>query len=102
MHLAPVQNDAATAICGVEKRAVRVVWFLIIGLAAGWIAGRLMKGRGFGLLGNLIVGVLGALMGGFLLGVLGVSAGGGLLGELFTSVLGAVVLLYLISFVPGR
>ena len=52
------------------------VWFAVVGVLAGWLAGLLMKGGGFGLVGDLVVGVLGALLGGFLFGALGVSAGG--------------------------
>jgi len=51
------------------------LWFILIGIAAGWLAGQVMKGGGFGLVGDLIVGVIGALLGGFLFGLLGVSAG---------------------------
>ena len=69
-----------------------IVWFLLIGLAAGWLAGQFMKGGGFGLVGDLIVGVIGALLGGFLFGLLGISAGG-LLGALITATVGAVVLI---------
>jgi uncharacterized membrane protein YeaQ/YmgE (transglycosylase-associated protein family) len=46
------------------------LWFLLIGLAAGWLAGQLTKGGGFGLVGDLVVGVVGALLGGFLFGLL--------------------------------
>ena len=53
-----------------------LLWFLLIGLAAGWLAGQILKGGGFGLWGDLIVGVIGALLGGFLFGLLGISAGG--------------------------
>ncbi|MCU0645139.1 MAG: GlsB/YeaQ/YmgE family stress response membrane protein [bacterium] len=73
-----------------------IVWFLIIGLIAGWLAGQIMKGRGFGLLGNLIVGVIGALLGGLLFGVLGMSTTN-ILGSLVTAVIGAVVLLYIVG-----
>lgn len=73
-------------------------WFLLIGLIAGWIAGQLMRGRGFGLLGNLITGVLGALLGGYLFDVLGLSAYG-IVGSLIMAVIGAVVLLFLISLI---
>ena len=45
------------------------VWFILIGIAAGWLAGQIMKGGGFGLIGDLIVGVIGALLGGFLFGL---------------------------------
>ena len=52
------------------------LWFLLIGLAAGWLAGQLTKGGGFGLIGDLVVGVIGALLGGFLFGLLGLTAVG--------------------------
>ena len=75
------------------------VWFLIIGLIAGWLAGTLVKGGGFGLVGDLIVGVVGAFLGGFLFSTLGVSAGGGLIGSLVVATIGAVVLLFLIRLI---
>ena len=74
-------------------------WFILIGLAAGWLAGQLMKGGGFGVVGDIIVGVIGALLGGFLFRTLGVSAGGGLLGSLIVAIIGAVVLLFLLRLI---
>jgi len=74
------------------------VWFALIGLCAGWLAGQLTKGSGFGLVGNLIVGVIGALLGGFLFRIVGL-APIGLLGDLIVSTVGAVVLLFLLRFV---
>ena len=71
---------------------------LLIGAAAGWIAGQVMKGRGFGLLGNIVVGVVGSIIGGQLFGILGLSAGG-TIGVLLMSVAGAVVLLFLIGLI---
>ena len=76
-----------------------LIYFLLIGAAAGWLAGQFMKGRGFGLLGNIVVGLVGALIGGWLLGVLGVSIGGGLIGSLITATIGAVVLLGLVGLI---
>src|SRR5262245_14156574 len=78
-----------------EWRTMNFVWFLLIGLAAGWLAGQIMKGGGYGLVGDLIVGVIGALLGGFLFGLLGISAGG-LIGALITATVGAVVLIVLL------
>jgi uncharacterized membrane protein YeaQ/YmgE (transglycosylase-associated protein family) len=75
-----------------------IVWFLVIGIAAGWIAGKIMKGRGFGLVGNLVIGVIGALVGGFLFDVVGLEAYG-LLASLVMATTGAVVLLFLLGFV---
>ncbi|MDI6402213.1 GlsB/YeaQ/YmgE family stress response membrane protein [Balneolaceae bacterium ANBcel3] len=73
-----------------------MIWFLIIGMIAGWIAGLIMQGKGFGLIGNMIVGVLGALVGGYLFDLLDISTGSGFWGSLGTSVVGAVVFLFLI------
>jgi uncharacterized membrane protein YeaQ/YmgE (transglycosylase-associated protein family) len=75
------------------------LWFLIVGLVAGWLAGKLVKGGGFGLVGDLIVGVVGAFLGGFLFSTLGVSAGGGLIGSIIVATIGAVVLLFLIRLI---
>lgn len=77
---------------------VNLLYFLLIGLAAGWLAGRLVKGSGFGLVGNLVVGVIGAVLGGFLFDLLGLAATG-LLGRLVMAVAGAVVFLFLLRFI---
>jgi uncharacterized membrane protein YeaQ/YmgE (transglycosylase-associated protein family) len=75
-----------------------LVWVILIGILAGWLAGQLMKGRGFGLLGNLIVGVIGSLLGSFIFGLLGIYSAS-LIGRLIISVLGAMILLWLIRFI---
>jgi uncharacterized membrane protein YeaQ/YmgE (transglycosylase-associated protein family) len=72
------------------------LWFLIVGLVAGWLAGVLVKGRGFGIIGDLVVGVIGAFFGGWLFGALGASTGGGLLGSILVATVGAVVLLFIV------
>lgn len=78
-----------------------ILWFLIIGAVSGWIAGELTKGSGFGLLGNIVVGILGALLGGYLFSFFNVTTYG-LLGDIVMSVVGAVVLLFILSLVGGR
>lgn len=75
------------------------VWFILVGLVAGWLAGVLVKGGGFGVIGDIIVGVLGALLGGFLFRHLGVSAGGGLLGSVIVATVGAVVLILILRVI---
>ena len=75
---------------------VHLIYFLLIGLAAGWLAGKIMKGRGFGILGNLLVGVIGAVLGGFLFHLVGLVAIG-LLGSLISATAGAIVLLFLLQ-----
>ncbi|MGA2498243.1 MAG: GlsB/YeaQ/YmgE family stress response membrane protein [Tepidisphaeraceae bacterium] len=77
------------------------LWFLIIGVLAGWIGGLLMKGRGFGCLGNLVVGIIGAIVGGWIFRHLGLTASG-LTGALLTAVAGAVVLLWIVGLIKRR
>ena len=79
-----------------------LLWFLIIGAIAGWLAGQFMKGSGFGLLGDIIVGVIGAFLGGWLFGKLGIWPGGGLLGSLIVAFVGAVILLFLVRLIKRR
>ncbi|HET7711660.1 MAG TPA: GlsB/YeaQ/YmgE family stress response membrane protein [Thermoanaerobaculia bacterium] len=74
-----------------------LIWFLLIGLVAGWLASMVMKGRS-GVLEYIIIGVIGALLGGWLFGVLGIAAGG-LLGSLITAFVGAVVLIALLRLI---
>jgi len=76
-----------------------LIWFLLIGLIAGWLAGKVMRGGGFGIVGDMIVGVIGALLGGWIFGKLGISAGGGLLGAIIVAFVGAVVLLLLLRLI---
>lgn len=75
------------------------VWFLVVGAVAGWIAGQIMKGGGFGVVGNIIVGIIGGIIGGWAFGALGVSTGGGLVGSLVTAVVGAIVLLFVVGLI---
>ena len=77
---------------------MNILLFLLIGILAGYVAGKIMKGKGFGLLGNLIVGVIGALLGGFLFSLFGLTSQG-ILGSLIMAVVGAVALLYLIRLI---
>jgi uncharacterized membrane protein YeaQ/YmgE (transglycosylase-associated protein family) len=75
-----------------------LVWVVLIGILAGWLAGQITKGSGFGLVGDLIVGILGSLLGSFLFGLIGIVAYG-LLGRLVMAVIGAIVLLWLIRVI---
>ena len=77
---------------------MHLLWFLLIGILAGWLAGQLMRGGGYGLVGDLVIGVIGAFLGGWLLGALGFRAGG-LIGSLVTATIGAIVLLFLIRLI---
>jgi len=75
-----------------------LLMFLAIGAVAGWLAGTFMKGGGFCLLGNIVVGIIGAVIGGFVFDVLGISAGG-LIGSLITATAGAVILIYVVGLI---
>ena len=76
-----------------------LLYFLVVGLVAGWLAGVLVKGGGFGLVGDLVIGVVGAVLGGWLFSTLGASAGGGLLGSIVVATIGAVVLLIIVRLI---
>ena len=75
---------------------IYLIFFLLIGLAAGWLAGRIAKGKSYGLVNDLIVGVVGAFPGGILFSLLGLSASN-LIGSLITATVGAIVYLYAIA-----
>jgi uncharacterized membrane protein YeaQ/YmgE (transglycosylase-associated protein family) len=77
-----------------EEVFMHWLWFLIIGATAGWLAGKLIRGQGFGIVGNLVVGILGALVGGFIFRLLHVTSYG-FIGSLVTATVGAVVLLWI-------
>ena len=73
------------------------LWYLIIGGFAGWLAGQIMKGKGFGILGNIGIGIVGGIFGGWIFRFLGFSTES-ILGSLITAVVGAIVLLWIINF----
>lgn len=79
-----------------------LVILLLIGAAAGFLAGIIVDGYGFGVVGNIVVGIVGAVFGGWLLPQLGLFPGGNLTGQIISATAGAVVLLLLISFVRRR
>jgi uncharacterized membrane protein YeaQ/YmgE (transglycosylase-associated protein family) len=78
------------------------IWFLLIGAVAGWLAGQIMKGSGFGMFGNIVVGVLGAVIGGWLFGALGFSISDKLIAKLVTALVGAVVLLFILGLISKK
>jgi len=73
-----------------------IIAWLIIGAIAGWLAGVLVKGGGFGLIVDIIVGIVGAFIGGWLAGLLGIHIGGGMISSIITAIIGAVILLFII------
>jgi uncharacterized membrane protein YeaQ/YmgE (transglycosylase-associated protein family) len=85
-----------------KKESMGLLWFVIIGAIAGWLAGQFMKGSGFGLLGDIIVGIIGAFIGGYVFRALGVNIGYGLVGSLIVAFVGAVLLLFIVRLFTGR
>jgi len=75
-----------------------LIIFILVGLIAGWLAGMIMKGRGFGLIGNIIVGLIGGLLGGWIFKSLNWSIGTGVVSSIITSLIGAIILLVILSF----
>ncbi len=75
-----------------------LIWFLLIGLIAGWLAGVVMKGGGYGVVGDMIIGVIGSFIGGWLFGLIGIAAYG-LLGRIISAFVGAVILIWLLRVI---
>jgi uncharacterized membrane protein YeaQ/YmgE (transglycosylase-associated protein family) len=73
-----------------------IIAWLIIGAVAGWLAGLIVKGGGFGLIVDIIVGIVGAVIGGWLAGQLGIQVGGGFVSSIIVAMAGAVILLFVI------
>jgi len=79
-----------------------LLWWILIGLVAGWLTGKVMKGSGFGVIGDIVIGILGALAGGFLFSKLGFAGSGGVFYSIFVAFLGAVILTWLFRLVTGN
>ena len=75
-----------------------IVW-LIVGAIAGWLAGKVVRGGGYGLIGDIIVGVVGGLIAGWLLPQIGIAIGGGFIADIIDSFIGAVILLVIIRLI---
>jgi uncharacterized membrane protein YeaQ/YmgE (transglycosylase-associated protein family) len=76
-----------------------IIAWVIIGAIAGWLAGTLVKGGGFGLIGDIVVGIVGAFIGGWLSGLLGISIGSGLILSIITATAGAIILIVILRMI---
>jgi uncharacterized membrane protein YeaQ/YmgE (transglycosylase-associated protein family) len=76
-----------------------IIAWLVIGAVAGWLAGKLVEGSGFGLLVDIVVGIVGAFIGGWLAGVLGINIGGGLISSIIVAAIGAAILLFVLRLI---
>jgi len=95
---------AGTELLARSSTLTSVGWisYIIIGAIAGWLAGKIVKGGGSGLVMNIVIGIIGALIGGFLLSFIFNTAGGGWFFTLFTATLGSVILLWAVGKVRSR
>jgi uncharacterized membrane protein YeaQ/YmgE (transglycosylase-associated protein family) len=85
-----------TAISGAKEDAVmgNLIWWVVVGLIAGWAAGKIMKGGGYGAVMDIVLGIVGAVVGGWLMSLLGIQAGG-LIGTIIVAIIGAVILIWI-------
>jgi len=82
---------------------VDIIWWIVVGLIAGWATGRIMHGAGYGTLADIAIGIVGAVIGGFIMAhVFGSAPSGGLIYTILVAILGAVILVWLIRLVTGR
>ena len=79
-----------------------ILWWIIVGLIAGWITGKIMKGTGYGAIMDIVVGIVGALIGGFIMRTLGFAGEGGMIYTIVVAVIGAVILTLIVRLVTGR
>ena len=76
-----------------------IIAWLIVGAIAGWLAGLIVKGAGFGLVGNIIIGIIGAVLAGWLLPQLGIRLGSGWVGEIINAAIGGIIVLVILSLI---
>jgi len=84
-----------------EDTAMAIVWWIIVGLIAGYLTGKLMKGSGYGALMDIVVGIIGAIIGGFIMRSLGFRGSGGVIYTILIAILGAVILTWIVRLVTG-
>src|SRR5579859_7104805 len=79
--------------------ASSLIWWLVVGLIAGFLASVVMRGGGYGILGDIIAGIVGAFIGGWLFGTLGLSMGGGIVGSIIVAFIGACILIAILRLI---
>ena len=101
-RIIPQQEFGSAKLATVQRRETAmtieglIIW-LVIGAVAGWLAGQIVKGYGFGLVGNIVAGIIGALIAGWLLPRIGFALGGSIIADIINAVIGAVILLFVIG-----
>jgi len=78
-----------------------IIWWIIVGLIAGWAAGKIMKGSGYGALMDIVIGIIGAVIGGWIMSMVGFG-GGGMIWTIIVAIIGAVILVWLVRLITRR
>jgi uncharacterized membrane protein YeaQ/YmgE (transglycosylase-associated protein family) len=91
--------EAGTAAAAGMSSLTAFIVMLIVGAIAGWLAGVIMKGGGYGLIGDIVIGILGAVVGGWILRALGITLGGGFIGAVIVALIGAIILILIVRVV---
>jgi uncharacterized membrane protein YeaQ/YmgE (transglycosylase-associated protein family) len=81
---------------------MHLLWWILVGLVAGWITGKLMKGGGYGFFLDIILGIVGAVVGGYIAGALGLSPQGGLIYTILIAICGAVLVVFVVRLITGK
>jgi len=81
---------------------MHILWWIIVGLIAGWVTGKIMRGEGYGTVVDIIVGIVGAVLGGWIMSALGFSSSGGTIYTILVAILGAVILTCIIRLITGN
>ena len=79
-----------------------ILWWIIVGLVAGWATGKIMGGAGYGFIMDIVVGIIGALIGGFIMSRLGLAASGGIIYTIIVAIFGAIILTLIVRLITGR
>lgn len=78
------------------------IWWIIVGLIAGWATGKLMRGAGYGPILDIVLGIIGAVIGGWIMTALGFAGSGGLIYTIIVAIIGAVILVWIVRLITGR
>jgi len=79
-----------------------IIWWIIVGLIAGWITGKIMKGSGYGALMDIVIGIVGAVIGGFIMRTLGFAGRGGMIYTIIVAIIGAIILTLILRLFTGN
>lgn len=78
-----------------------IIWWIIVGLIAGWLTGKIMKGSGYGALMDIVIGIIGAIIGGFIMRSVGFAGQGGMIYTIIVAVIGAIILTLILRLFTG-